>query len=215
MDWDGWQLRFKCFVQEQMAEDPGHDLAHIQRVVANALTLARETEAPLEIVLPAAWLHDCVIVPKNSPQRPFASQIAAETAVAFLCEQAYPERFLAEIEHAIAAHSFSANIPPQSLAAKVVQDADRLDAIGAIGIARCFAIGGKLARPLYLPPDPFCEERKPDDRLATVDHFYTKLLTLVDTMQTKAGRQEARKRTDFMLDFLAQLKREIESEIRV
>ena len=215
MDWDLWQPRFERFVRERMAEDSGHDLAHIQRVVANAVHFARETDAALEIVIPAAWLHDCVRIPKNSPQRPYASQIAAETAVTFLRKQAYPEAYLADIEHAIAVHSFSANMPARTLAAKVVQDADRIDAIGAIGIARCFAVGGLLARPLYLLPDPFCEDREPDDLLATVDHFYTKLLSLVETMQTEAGRLEAQSRTRFMLDYLAQLKREIQGEFTI
>jgi uncharacterized protein len=130
--------------------------------------------------------------------------------VAFLREQTYPEQYLDDIGHAIAAHSFSAKIPARTLAARVVQDADRLDAMGAIGIARCFAVGGMMARPLYHSTDPFCENREPDDLLATVDHFYTKLLTLVETMQTEAGRREAQNRTRFMLAYLAQLKQEIQ-----
>jgi uncharacterized protein len=212
MDWQVWESKFEGFVQAQMVDDAAHDLHHVRRVVRNALWLAKEEGAQLEVAVPAAWLHDCVGVPKNSPQRPYASQLAAETAVTFLQQQNYPAVYLEAIAHAIAAHSFSAGIPPQTIEAKVVQDADRLEAIGAIGIARCFAVGGMLARPLYHTPDPFCQTRPPDDSLASVDHFYTKLLKLADTMQTTAGREEAYGRTQFMLNFLAQLKREMRNE---
>ncbi|MCP4428814.1 MAG: phosphohydrolase, partial [Chloroflexi bacterium] len=76
-------------------------------------------------------------------------------------------------------------------------------------IARAFIIGGKLGRPIYGETDPFCREREPDDFVATVDHFYTKLFKLADTMQTTAGRREAIRRTQFMRDFLAQLEQEL------
>ena len=73
-----------------------------------------------------------------------------------------------------------------------MQDADRLDALGAIGLARCIAVGAALGRPLYEPDDPFCRARDPDDRGASVDHFYTKLLKLAGTMQTAAGPARGR-----------------------
>jgi uncharacterized protein len=204
-----WPPVFERFLLEQLTDDAAHDLGHIRRVVHNALALAGEEEADLAVVLPAAWLHDCVIVPKDSPLRSQASRMAAETAVTFLQSQSYPTQHLDGIAHAIAAHSFSAQIAPETVEAKVVQDADRLDAIGAIGIARAFIIGGQLGRPIYDEADPFCQEREPDDFTATVDHFYTKLFKLVDTMQTDAGRREAQIRTQFMRGFLAQLGREL------
>jgi uncharacterized protein len=215
MNQTGWPQVFERFLQEQVADDTAHqdgahDLSHIRRVVHNALALAEVEGAVLEVVLPAAWLHDCVIVPKDSPLRSQASRIAADTAVTFLRSQSYPEQHLPAIAHAIAAHSFTAQIPPETIEAKVVQDADRLDAIGAVGIARAFIVGGQLGRPIYDEADPFCEERVPDDFVATVDHFYTKLFKLADTMQTAAGRREAQTRTQFMRDFLAQLGREID-----
>lgn len=209
-----WPLVFEQFLLEQMVDDAArqdsaHDLSHVRRVVHNALALAEVEEADLAVVLPAAWLHDCVIVPKDSSLRSQASRMAAETAVTFLQSQAYPAQHLDAIAHAIAAHSFSAQIPPQTIEAKVVQDADRLDAIGAVGIARAFIVGGKLGRPIYDEVDPFCQEREPDDFAATVDHFYTKLFKLADTMQTEAGRHEAQIRTQFMHDYLARLGREL------
>ena len=110
--------------------------------------------------------------------------------------------------HAIEAHSFSANIETKSIEAKIVQDADRLDAIGAIGIARCFAVSGALGRPLLHPQDPLCEERNPDDAQYAVDHFYVKLFKLPDTMKTKSARIIATKRIDFMREYLKTLKAE-------
>ncbi|PID86024.1 MAG: phosphohydrolase [Chloroflexi bacterium] len=193
-----------------MAGDAAHDQAHIQRVVKTAVQLAVSEGANLNVVIPAAWLHDCVIVPKDSPQRSQASQLAAETAVSYLQSIDYPRQYLAGIAHAIAAHSFSAEILTRTIEAKVVQDADRLDAIGAIGIARCFMVGNAMGTNIYKAEDPFCTKRQPNDRLYSVDHFYTKLFTLVDTMKTDAGRAEAKRRTQFMHDFLTQLGTEIE-----
>ncbi len=113
------------------------------------------------------------------------------------------------MHHAIEAHSFSAGIPPRTLEARIVQDADRLEALGAIGIARCLLTGGTMRTPLYDPDDPFCDRREPDDRSYTLDHFYCKLFKLPGTMQTAAGREEARRRVDYMQGFLAELAGEI------
>jgi len=121
----------------------------------------------------------------------------------------YPATLLADIHHAIEAHSFSANIETQTLEARIVQDADRLEAVGAIGIARCFLTGGSMGTPLYDPADPFARKRDPDDRSYTLDHFYCKLLGLTETMKTKAGKAEAIKRTNYMRGFLNQLGIEI------
>jgi uncharacterized protein len=188
--------------------DAAHDLEHIRRVVANARALAAAEGARLEVVVPAAWLHDCVTVPKDSPQRASASRLAAAQAMVWLGEWGWAAALLPDIAHAIEAHSFSAGITSHTLEAKVVQDADRLDALGAVGLARCLLLGGAMGRPLYAVDDPFCAHRAPDDRAACVDHFYTKLLRLEETMQTAGGRREARHRTAFLRQFLAELQRE-------
>ena len=210
MDWVIWERRFGEFLDAQMAgADGAHDRAHILRVVATAKRLAADAGAELAVVMPAAWLHDCVVVAKDSPDRIRASVWAGETAVSFLSHADYPTEYLPSIEHAIAAHSFSAGIVPQTLEAKVIQDADRLDALGAIGIARCIMTGAHMGIPLYNMAEPFPEGRTADDRLYSVDHFYMKLLHLAAEMQTAVGRAEAQRRTDFMKDYLAQLRSEI------
>ena len=205
-----WTARFTAFLDRQMADaDAAHDRAHIRRVVTTACRLADIEGAPLAVVHPAAWLHDCVALPKDAPDRDQASARAADAAVAFLEREGYPAQWHDAIRHAIVAHSYSAGIPPETPAAKVVQDADRLDALGAIGIARCFLVGGALERPLYNPDDPFCTDRAPDDRTYTLDHFYQKLLRLPETMQTEAGRAEGERRAAFMRTYLDRLADEI------
>ena len=171
--------------------------------------IAQAEGARLEIVLPAAWLHDCVLLPKASPQRARASTLAAAAAGEFLRVSGYPPSLIPAIEHAIAAHSFSAGIAPLTLEAMVVQDADRLDAIGAIGIARCLLLGGAQRKPLYHSVQPFPDQRPPDDTTAVLDHFYVKLLRLADLMHTASARAEAQPRTEFMQQFLTQLRLEI------
>jgi uncharacterized protein len=208
--WTRWEQRFARFVEQERESDAAHDEAHLARVVANAKKLANDEDARMEIVVPAAWLHDCVTVAKNSTERPLASRLAAEKADQYLRQSGFPPEYIPEIVHAIAAHSFSAQIEPETLEARVVQDADRLDAIGAIGIARCFMVGGALSTRLYDPADPFVDARAADDTANVIDHFYVKLLRLADTMNTAAGREEALRRTAFMQRYLDQLRRELQ-----
>jgi len=209
-DWAAWEARFADFLAaETTVSDAAHDQGHVRRVVANTRALATDEGADLAVVLPAAWLHDCVAVPKDSSQRSRASRLAAARASEWLYAAAYPAQHIAAVEHAIAAHSFSARITPETIEARVVQDADRLDALGAVGIARTLMLGGAMGAPFYDPTEPFPVTRAADDRTSVLDHFFTKLLTLAGTMQTEAGRAEAHRRTDFMRRFLAQLGEEI------
>jgi len=204
-----WITTFRTFLSKQAKGDPAHDLQHIERVVLNTRRLAQAEGLSLEVLLPAAYLHDCVHVAKDSPQRSQASRIAANRAVEFLREIKYPAEHFDAIYHAIESHSFSAKITPRTIEARVLQDADRIDAIGAIGLSRCLMLGGHMDSQLYHSDDPFCEKRSPEDARFCVDHFFSKLLTLKDTMQTEAGKTVAIERTKFLRDFLNQLEDEI------
>lgn len=190
-------------------EDPAHDLSHLERVVHMAKHLAQSEGANLEIVLPAAWLHDCVNIPKDDPRRKQASELAAQQALKILKQLQYPETHYPAIAHAIRAHSFSAGIPAETLEAKVVQDADRLDSLGAIGLARCFMVGGMLKRPLYHPTDPLAHSRKPDDHAFTLDHFFVKLFHVGQTLQTPSGQKAGAKRIETLKAYLRALEEEI------
>jgi uncharacterized protein len=197
------------FVAGRTAADPAHDLSHIKRVVNNAMHLTDIEGCDRTVTLAGAWLHDCVQVPKDSPDRARASRLAAAEAVRFLGSQPFPEALLPAVRHAVEAHSFSAGIPVESVEAGVVQDADRLDALGAIGIARCLLTGGALGSDIYHPDDPFCAQRETDDKAYMVDHFYAKLFTLPATMQTEAGKKEAERRVLIMQSWLDELGKEV------
>jgi uncharacterized protein len=203
------QDRCRDYLSDIIPEDAAHDINHIKRVVKNVIYLTDIEDANSLITLPSAWLHDCVAVAKDSPLRAQGSRLAAEAATQFLSEISYPDELIPDVFHAIEAHSFSAGIPTRSLEAAVVQDADRLDSLGAIGIARCLLVGGKLNTPLFNPEDPFCEQREPDDSQFTIDHFYAKLFKLPETMKTEAGRIEAQRRADLMRQYLDDLRAEL------
>ncbi|MGE0614149.1 MAG: HD domain-containing protein [Bacteriovoracia bacterium] len=209
-----WSTRFHAKAAEICAAtvDPSHDLAHLSRVVRVAREICALEGARWEVVLPASYFHDFVLVEKNDPRRREASRLSATAATQWLREQGYPEPILPEVAHAIEAHSYSAGIPPRTLEAKIVQDADRLDALGSIGVMRAFSMGGRLNRPFYSVRDPFCVNRAPNDGEFTLDHFYAKLLKLEASLQTDSAREIAGTRMRFMRDFLAQLAREVGSE---
>jgi len=205
-----WESKFESKISETASsDDPAHDLLHFKRVVALAKYLCESENGNAEIVVPAAWLHDFVIVPKDSPLRSQASRLSAEKAIEFLRSIDYPRKFHDDIAHAVEGHSFSANIEVKTLEAKIVQDADRLDGLGAIGIARCFATAGLLKRAFYSSEDPFCDTRTPDDSQFTVDHFFKKLFNTAETMKTTSGTEEGRKRVAVMKGYLMSLRAEV------
>jgi len=206
-----YESKMREYVQalDKEHSDPSHDILHIERVVNLSRKMCVALKASEEVVVPAAYLHDCVYISKVDPRRTQASRISADRAVELLKQWEYPEEYFPAIHHAIVAHSFSAKIPAQSLEAKIVQDADRLDAVGAIGIVRCFTLGALMNRPLYSKVDPFCEDRAPNDQVNTLDHFYVKLLGLVDTLHTDWAKQEGLKRLQVLKVFIQDLKREI------
>jgi len=206
-----WRPLFIELLSKHTTPDAAHDLQHICRVATNARRLCTASRADWKIVMPAAWLHDCLIVPKSSPDRARASQLAATLATQWLTEVDWPYDNHQQIAHCIEAHSFSAGIKPLTLEAQVMQDADRLDALGAVGLARTLMLGAEMKRAFYQPEDPFCKSRTADDSTYTLDHLYSKLLTLESTMQTPAGKEEAAQRTQFLEDFLTQMASELDS----
>ncbi|MGI2173400.1 HD domain-containing protein [Shewanella ulleungensis] len=197
------------FIKIEMQQDLAHDINHVFRVVNIAKELCLCEGANMEIVLPAAYLHDCFSFAKNHPDRAQSSLYAADKAITFLASIYYPVSLLPAIHHAIVAHSYSANVEPKSVEAQIVQDADRLDALGAIGIARCIQVSTRLGVNLYCNDDPLCQFRQPDDTQYALDHFKTKLFSLAESMHTQSAKIEAKKRTEFMKIYLAQLNNEI------
>jgi uncharacterized protein len=190
--------------------DGAHDLGHLERVWANARAIGLDEEAVDWQVLEAAvWFHDLVNLPKSSPDRAKASSLSAKAAVAFLRADGFPEEKLPSVAHAIEAHSFSAGIAPETLEARILQDADRLEALGAIGIARMFMVAGQMGAAMADSADPMAMNRPLDDRRFSLDHLETKLLRLPETMQTRMGRMIAEERAEWMMSFRSRLLHEM------
>ena len=189
--------------------EPAHDFEHIIRVYKNAQKLAKKERANVKLVLAAVLLHDIASFPKSDRRSKSSSTKSAIEAQKILKKFDYSNDEINLVSDAIRDHSFSKGVIPRTIEGKVLQDADRLDALGAIGIARTFAVGGSEKRPFYSKHDAFCHIRKPDDQSWTLDHFYKKLLLLEKKMNTKAGKIEARRRTKIMKKFLNDLKKEI------
>ncbi len=188
--------------------DGAHDLGHLRRVWANCQSIA-QGDADMQVLEAAAFFHDLVNLPKSSPDRARASTLSAEAACAYLATTGFPEQKLAAVAHAIATHSFSAGIAPLTLEARILQDADRLEALGAIGIARMFHVAGSMGALLFDAEDPMAEARALDDRHFSLDHLETKLFTLPGLMQTQMGRRLAEERVAWMRAFRDRLLAEI------
>lgn len=190
--------------------DPAHDFYHIKRVYKNAKIIGRHERPNMDILLPAVLLHDLVMHPKGSAKSSKSADESADLAEDILQSYGYPQDEITQICYCIKMHSYSKKFVPASIEGKILQDADRLDALGAIGIARTFSVGGSENRKLYNANDPFYRTvREVDDIQWTLDHFQTKLLKLEYSMHTKMGKKMAQERTSFMLLFIRQLQKEI------
>ncbi|EPV2489552.1 HD domain-containing protein [Enterobacter hormaechei] len=182
-----WQHRFERWLDENhFTDDAAHDIAHFHRVWMTAQGIMADEDSDPLVVLTACYFHDIVSLPKNHPERSHSSRLAARKTREILSRDFpdFPPDRYAAVEHAIEAHSFSAGIAPQSLEAKIVQDAD----------------------------DPFAGTRELDDKAFALDHFQTKLLRLPDTMQTARGRELARHNADFLIQFMAKLSAELQGD---
>ncbi len=196
------------FVKNQLTHaEGGHDWFHIERVYKNALLIAEEEECDLTVVKLAALLHDIA----DSKFHGGDESVGPKTARTFLESQNVSEAIISHVIAIIENISFKGGNFEKTFSSKeleIVQDADRLDAIGAIGIARAFNYGGFKNRPLYNPNiQPklnLSKEEYKNSEAPTLNHFYEKLLLLKDKMNTETGKKIAQKRHDFMVTFLSQ-----------
>jgi uncharacterized protein len=190
--------------------DPAHDFSHILRVFNNARYIGVKEGTDMQVLLYAALLHDVGSKPKLKSvpsQAETEHQMSVEN---FLIKIGLPEDSRQKILYAVKVHRFSKGITSATLEAKILQDADRRDAMGAIGIARVFLTDGRLSRALHDHEDPFCASRDPDDRKWNIDHFYTKFLRLESSMHTKTAKTLAGKRSAVLKRYLLDLKDELE-----
>lgn len=127
-------------------------------------------------------------------------------------DMGFPGELIDNVCHSVESHSYSAGIVPETIEAKVVQDADRMEALGAIGLARVFYTSGLLRRKMFDPEDPLAEHRALDDREYALDHFQVKLLKLSETMQTTAGRRMAERNSDYLRGYMTKLLKELDGD---
>lgn len=193
-------------------DDGSHDVSHLLRVWRNVHVISAQEGGDHRILAAATLLHDCVDIAKDSPLRSSSSHMAAEKALEILSGLGWKKDTASMVAHAIEAHSFSAGIEPKTLEAKILQDADRLDAIGYIGIARCFYVSGRLGRAIYDPQDPAASNRDLDDLTFAIDHFQTKLMRLSASFQTLTGGTLAAKRHETVQKFLRGLLLEVSAD---
>lgn len=203
-----------AYVREELGEaEGGHDWFHIQRVFRNTLLIAREEEVDVLVVSLAALLHDIADAKFHNGDE----KVGPRKADAFMRSLKIPARTRKHVVKIIENVSFKNSLQPgkksfHSRELEVIQDADRLDAMGAIGIARAFSYGGYAGRKLYdpnIPPNPKMSKAEYKKSTGpTINHFYEKLLLLKEKMHTEAGRKLATDRHQFMLDFLEEFYRE-------
>ncbi|MDR3671184.1 MAG: HD domain-containing protein [Holophaga sp.] len=214
---EGWHARFEAYWAEAPGGDldAAHDLNHLRRVWRSAQSIARAEAreggaVDLTVLLAATYFHDLVNPPKNSPLRAQASALSGREAKPLLAGMGFPQDRLDAVAHAIEAHSYSAGVEPVTAEARVLQDADRLEALGAIGLARCFYTGGKMGTSLWHPDDPMGKgDRVKDDARFSTDHFQMKLLRLPGMMRTREGRRMAERRARVLKLFLKELEAEL------
>lgn len=194
------------------SNEPAHDFFHVERVVANTLAITRGESLSEDVqasAATAALLHELFTLPKNHPDSPRAGDRCAALAREVLDCEGMTKRLVEPICAAIRDHSFSKGVVPEAMEARVLQDADRLDAIGAIGLARMWATCADMKRPFYSPDDPFCVTRVPDDKEWGLDHVFKKLLVIPERLHTKTARAMAEPRIASMRAYLEQLGAEI------
>ena len=197
------------------SHDLAHDQEHVLRVYRWSVQLAAENDVNPDLTGAAALLHDVVNTPKESKQRSRASEESAKESLSYLSTAGYTKEECNIIYDAIRTCSWSRGLEPANDVGAILQDADRLDAIGAIGIMRNMACAQAMFSrgqkgEFYAPQDPFGKERDTlDDTRYAIDHFSIKLLKLTASMHTESAKSEAKRRHRFMLQFLFELAQEI------
>lgn len=195
--------------------DPVHDFDHVLRVLRMAERLAEQEGADLEIVRASALLHDAQSASGDTDERLDHHESAALFAGEILQQEGWDPKRIKAVQDCILTHRFRTGEPPESIEAKVLFDADKLDAIGAIGVARAVAYAVLAGEPLFAEPsENFIGTHNPDPGEAyTAYHEYLfKLSRIQERMQTGSGRAVAAERTEFMGRFFEQLREETRGE---
>lgn len=195
-------------IRELPFGDPAHDYSHALRVAMWTVRLSGDHASTGEAIA-AGLCHDIVNVPKDSPGRSRASELSAVEAGQLLAGVGFEPSSIDAVVEAIRDHSYSRGVMPQTPLGRALQDADRLDALGAIGVMRNATTGAKLNAQYFDLLDPWATGRDLNDRAYSLDHYFIKLLRIPGQMCTAEGQEEAWRRVDTMRRFLDAIGREI------
>ena len=195
-------------VKASLEHDPGHDMAHFLRVAIMAIDFANG-QCDQRCLVAAALLHDVVNLPKDHPESQKASSLSAGVARDLLPQLGFTSAEVEDIACAVRDHSYSRGAKPVSLLGEVIQDADRMEALGVLGVLRNIAVGTQMGSIFFHPHDPWALERDLNDKKYCIDHFFIKLFKIPEKMNTLVAQKMAQERCHYMAEMLGHLGCEI------
>ena len=191
-------------------KDPSHDINHALRVLTLSEKIATAENADFDIIVPSALFHDIISYPKNHYKRLHSSKESAEFAKRILKNiKPFSKYKIGKVYESINLCSFTKGLKPNFLEGKILQDADSLEATGAVSIMRTFSSAGIMNKMFYDVSDPFCKKREPDDNKYALDLFFTRLLVVQSRLHTKSAKNIVKKRVSFLKVFLKELEVEL------
>jgi uncharacterized protein len=201
-------------IQPYFEEGGSHAFDHTERVYNLALKIGKKEKADLDVLKAAALLHDISRLKEDNKEVECHAEDGAKVAENILREMKFPEDKIDNVVHSIKVHRDSKKLPAETIEAKIIQDADRLDALGAITIARMFSTGGKINIPLYKPEIPFGEVHEGYYSDSTIHSFYAKILKITpETFNTQYAKKLAKGRYKFVEKFLNQFFKEWDGKL--
>lgn len=200
-------------IQIYFIKGTSHEFSHTERVYSNALKLAEEENIDLDILKAAVLLHDIARQKEDNGEVECHAEAGAKMAEEILNKTDFPKEKIPKVIHAIGIHRHSKNLKADTKEAEILQDADRLDALGAITIGRMFATGGEVKRSMYLPGKEIGPNKKGYSD-TTIEGFYNKIFKITpDTFKTKKAQEIAKERYDYVVNFVERFKKEWAGEL--
>jgi len=206
--------RLRNNIQLNFEEGGSHAFDHTERVYNLAIKIGKKEKADLDVLNAASLLHDIARLKEDNNEVECHAEHGAKMAEEILKKTNFPDDKIKNVTHSIKVHRHSKRLTAETKEAKILQDADRLDALGAITIARMFSTGGKINRPLYKPEIPFGEVHKGYYSDSTIHGFYAKILKITpETFNTQFAKKLAKGRYKFVEEFLKQFFKEWKGEL--
>ncbi|NEU55320.1 HD domain-containing protein [Halorussus sp. MSC15.2] len=187
---------------------PAHDWHHVERVARIAETLTEEYDADEDVLFAAVWLHDIGRAREDRGEIDDHAEWGAREAGEILRDLGADAETVEAVQHCVRAHRYSNDVEPETREAEILSDADNLDALGAVGIARCFSYGGELGSPIHDPDLPPEADDSPVGE-TQFNHLHKKVLALPERMYTEAGREVAEERRAYVAEFAERFEREV------